>query len=116
MQATAVHLRLYGAAEALLQNIGATGQVTVTRVQDRYLSLAVQAVGDAAFREAATKGRTMPLQRVLDMAVHRGSGSTAPGLALHVSPWHFAQTLSKMRPPARRPRHRAGTDPRWRAT
>jgi non-specific serine/threonine protein kinase len=65
---------IYGAAEALLQSIGATGQVTVTRVQDRYLSLAVQAVGDAAFREAATKGRTMPLQRVLDMAVHKGSG------------------------------------------
>ena len=29
---------IYGAAEALLERGGATGQTTVTRVQDRYLS------------------------------------------------------------------------------
>jgi hypothetical protein len=48
---------LYGAAEALLQSIGATGQVTVTRVQDRYLSLAMEALGESAFR-GGCRGRT----------------------------------------------------------
>jgi non-specific serine/threonine protein kinase len=63
---------IYGAAEALLQSIGATGQVTVTRVQDRYLSLAMEALGESAFREAAAEGRRMPLPRILDVAVHQG--------------------------------------------
>lgn len=64
---------IYGAAEALLQSIGATGQVTVTRVQDRYLNLAMEALGESAFRQVATDGRTMPLQRCLDMAFNRGN-------------------------------------------
>jgi len=60
---------LYGAAEALLQSIGATGQVTMTRVQDRYLSLAMEALGESAFRAAAEDGRAMSLQRILDVAL-----------------------------------------------
>lgn len=62
---------LYGAAETLLQSIGATGQVTVTRVQDRYLSLAMEALGESAFRAAADDGRAMSLQRILDVALLR---------------------------------------------
>jgi non-specific serine/threonine protein kinase len=62
---------IYGAADALLKSIGATDQVTVTRVQDRYLSLAMEALGESAFREAAREGRMMPLQRVLDVALKR---------------------------------------------
>ncbi len=61
---------IYGAAEALLQSIGATGQVTVNRLQDRYLSLAREALGESGFREAASEGRRAPLQRVLDVALH----------------------------------------------
>ena len=60
---------LYGAAEALLQSIGATGQVTMTRVQDRYLSLAMEALGESAFRAAAEDGRAMSLKRILDVAL-----------------------------------------------
>ena len=62
---------LYGAAEALLQSIGATGQVTVTRVQDRYLKLAMEAVGESAFQAAAEEGRAMSLQRIPDVALLR---------------------------------------------
>jgi predicted ATPase len=64
---------LYGAAEALLQSIGATGQVTMTRVQDRYLSLAMESLGESAFRAAANDGRTMSLPRVLDVALLRAA-------------------------------------------
>ena len=41
---------LYGAADALLQSLGATGQVTFSRVQDRYLTLSRDAIGEPAFR------------------------------------------------------------------
>jgi non-specific serine/threonine protein kinase len=63
--------RIYGAAEALLRSIGATGQVTVTRLQDRYVRLAMDALGDSTFLEAAREGRAMSLERILDEALHR---------------------------------------------
>jgi hypothetical protein len=63
---------LYGAAEGLLQSIGAAGQITMTRVQDRYLRLAMEALGESAFRVAADDGRAMSLQRILDVALLRG--------------------------------------------
>jgi len=56
---------IYGAAEALLERGGATGQTTVTRVQDRYPS---QAIAQIAFGDAAATGRALPVQDVLDMA------------------------------------------------
>ena len=59
---------IYGAAEALLERGGATGQTTVTRVQDRSLSRARQAIGQIAFGDAAATRRALPEQDVLDMA------------------------------------------------
>ena len=57
---------LYGAADALLQSLGATGQVTFSRVQDRYLTLSRDAIGESAFREAYDAGRTTPISRIMD--------------------------------------------------
>ena len=57
---------LYGAADALLQSLGATGQVTFSRVQDRYLTLSRDAIGESAFREAYDAGRTTRISRIMD--------------------------------------------------
>jgi non-specific serine/threonine protein kinase len=58
---------LDGAGEAVLQSIGAAGQIVVTQVQERYLGPARQALGDAAFREAANEGRATPVARIMEM-------------------------------------------------
>jgi predicted ATPase/predicted Ser/Thr protein kinase len=63
--------RLYGAAERLLESVGATGQATVTRVQENFLSAAIASIGDAAFRAAATEGRAMPFAEAIRYAVER---------------------------------------------
>ena len=60
---------LLGAAEAALESVGAKGQVTITRVQDRYLALARDSMGEQAFRLAVEAGRAMPLERAIDMAL-----------------------------------------------
>ena len=60
---------IYGAAEAMLESVGATGQATVTRVQDRYLTLARDAIGEGQFRAAVARGRVIPVQRVVDMVL-----------------------------------------------
>jgi tetratricopeptide (TPR) repeat protein len=57
---------LYGAADALLQSVGATGQVTFSRAQDRYLTLSREAIGESAFRAAYDAGRSMPVRRIMD--------------------------------------------------
>lgn len=57
--------RLFGAPEGLLDSVGATGQVTVTRVQDRYMTRAIDALGEAPFRAAAAEGRRMSLQQAI---------------------------------------------------
>lgn len=64
---------MYGAAEALLEKVGGTGQGTVTRVQDRYLGLAMEAMGEPAFRKALAAGRALSLKHALDAAFHRRS-------------------------------------------
>ena len=53
----------------MLESVGATGQATVTRVQDRYLTLARDAIGEAQFRAAVARGRVIPVQRVVDMVL-----------------------------------------------
>jgi tetratricopeptide (TPR) repeat protein len=58
---------LYGAGETLLESIGGAGQVYVTQVQERYLAPAREALGDAAFREAANNGRATPAARLMEM-------------------------------------------------
>jgi hypothetical protein len=58
---------LYGAGEAMLESVGATGQSHVMHVQDRYLNLARQALGESAFREAANQGRATPVARIMGM-------------------------------------------------
>jgi non-specific serine/threonine protein kinase len=57
---------LYGAADALLQSLGAMGQVTFSRVQDRYLTLSREAIGESAFRETYETGRATPIARIMD--------------------------------------------------
>jgi hypothetical protein len=59
---------LYGAADALLQSLGAMGQVTFSRVQDRYLTLSREAIGDSAFLETYETGRATPIARIMDAA------------------------------------------------
>ena len=59
---------LYGAADALLHSIGATGQVTFSRVQDRYVGPLREELGEAAFRDAFERGRNTPLDRIMDAA------------------------------------------------
>ena len=61
--------RLHGAAERLLESVGATGQVTVTRVQESLLSAAIASIGDAAFRAAAAEGRAMSFAQAIQYAV-----------------------------------------------
>src|SRR4029453_9050430 len=56
---------LYGAADALLQSLGATGQFTFSRVQDRYLGLARAAIGESAFRDAYDAGRHTSISRIM---------------------------------------------------
>jgi len=58
---------LYGAADALRQSLGATGQVTFSRVQHRYLTLSRDAIGESAFQEAYDAGRTTPIPGIMDM-------------------------------------------------
>jgi predicted ATPase len=62
--------KLSGAADGLLAAVGATGQITVTRVQDRFLSTASAALGDDAFRAAAASGRAMPWPQAVQLATH----------------------------------------------
>lgn len=61
--------RLLGAAEGLLESVGAAGQTTVTRVQEGFLSAAVASIGDAAFQAAATEGRAMPFAQAIQYAL-----------------------------------------------
>jgi non-specific serine/threonine protein kinase len=65
---------LYGAADALLQSIGATGQVTFSRVQDRYLGGLREQLGEAAFRDAFDSGRMTPVDRIME------AGAGPPGV------------------------------------
>lgn len=57
----------YGAADALLHSLGVTGQVTFSRVQDRYLTLSRDAIGESAFRERYDAGRATPISRIMDV-------------------------------------------------
>jgi hypothetical protein len=62
---------LYGAADALLQSIGATGQVTFSRVQDRYVGPLREELGELAFRDAFERGRNTPLDRIMQTSEPR---------------------------------------------
>jgi tetratricopeptide (TPR) repeat protein len=57
---------LYGAADALLRSVGATGQVTFARVQDRYLAVARDALGNAVFRDEFEAGQRTSLPRIME--------------------------------------------------
>ncbi len=63
--------RLYGAAERLLESVGATGQNTVTHVQESLLSAAIASIGDAAFRATAAEGRAMSFAQAIQYALER---------------------------------------------
>jgi len=58
---------LYGAGQAALESVGATGQMHVTQVQDRYLGPARAAIGEESFRQAASEGRATPVARIMEM-------------------------------------------------
>jgi len=57
---------LYGAADALLRSVGATGQVTFSRVQGNYLTASREALGLPAFSEAFEAGQKTSLQRIME--------------------------------------------------
>ena len=56
----------YGAADALLRSVGATGQVTFARVQDRYLAASREALGASVFGDAFEAGQRTSLQRIME--------------------------------------------------
>lgn len=58
---------LYGAGQSVLESIGAAGQMHVNQVQERYLAPARQALGEAAFRDAANEGGATPVSRIMEM-------------------------------------------------
>ena len=60
---------LYGAAQGTLDTVGSSGQVTVSRVQDRYLALARAALGSQPFDDAVAGGRALPLSQAVDRAL-----------------------------------------------
>jgi predicted ATPase/DNA-binding winged helix-turn-helix (wHTH) protein len=57
---------LYGAADALLHSIGATGQVTFSRVQDHYVGALREKLGETAFRDAFERGVNTPIDRIME--------------------------------------------------
>jgi non-specific serine/threonine protein kinase len=58
---------LYGAGQAVLESVGATGQMHVTQVQDRFLAPAREALGEAAFFDAAAEGRAAPIAQIMEI-------------------------------------------------
>jgi predicted ATPase len=63
----AVAATLYGAALALLDSVGATGQLTMTRVQDRFLAGAIAMLGPEEFEAHVARGKAMPPARALEL-------------------------------------------------
>jgi predicted ATPase/DNA-binding winged helix-turn-helix (wHTH) protein len=72
---------LYGAADALLRSVGATGQVTFARVQDHYLTVSRNALGAAAFSDAFDAGQRTSLQRIMEDDCPIGLPTLAQGNA-----------------------------------
>jgi hypothetical protein len=56
----------YGAADALLRSVGATGQVTFARVQDRYVTASREALGASVFGDAFEAGQKTSLQDIME--------------------------------------------------
>ena len=63
----AVAATLYGAALALLDSVGSTGQLTMTRVQDRFLAGAIAMLGPEQFDAHVTTGRALSPARALEL-------------------------------------------------
>ena len=58
---------LYGAGEAVLDSIGAAGQMHVTQVQERYVAPTRETLGETAFRDLANDGRATPIARLMEI-------------------------------------------------
>ena len=58
---------LYGAGEAVLDSVGAAGQMHVTQVQEVYVAPTRQALGESAFRDLANEGRATPIARLMEI-------------------------------------------------
>jgi len=68
---------LYGAADALLRSVGATGQVTFSRLQDHYVTVSRDALGASAFADAFQAGQKTSLPRIMDNSCPIGAPTSA---------------------------------------
>ena len=71
--------RLWGASAGVLESMGAPPQITVKRVQDRFLDLARASMGERAFQAASSRGQAMSLKQAIQFALEdRESGGLTP--------------------------------------
>ena len=61
--------RLWGASACALEAMGVPPQLTVKRVQDRFLDVAKASMGEQAFQAASFQGRAMSLKQAVQFAL-----------------------------------------------
>ena len=61
--------RLWGASAGALEALGVPPQLTITRVQDRFLDVAKASMGEQAFQAASVQGRAMSLKQAVQFAL-----------------------------------------------
>jgi non-specific serine/threonine protein kinase len=61
--------RLWGASAGALDSLGVAPQLTVKRVQDRFIDVAKASMGEQAFQAASSQGRAMSLKQAVQFAL-----------------------------------------------
>jgi tetratricopeptide (TPR) repeat protein len=61
--------RLWGASAGALEAMGVQPQLTIKRVQDRFLDVAKASMGEQAFQAASAQGRAMSLKQAVQFAL-----------------------------------------------
>ena len=63
--------RLYGAAQVLLDSVGARLDPIDRLGYDQYVAIAREQLGDAAFAQAWAEGRAMTMEQAIDLALDK---------------------------------------------
>jgi hypothetical protein len=61
------------------ERMGAPPQITVKRVQDRFLDLAKASMGEPAFEAASSRGQAMSLKQAIQFALEDRESGVRPG-------------------------------------
>ncbi len=61
--------RLWGASAGALEAMGVPAQLTIKRVQDRFLDVAKASMGEHAFQAASSQGRALSLKQAVQVAL-----------------------------------------------